>query len=192
MAGPGASEILVGIAAGVDMEYRCQPLSMCPAMRTSTLPPAGAAGGSTLSFQVTCRSPWASCPNSPQAKRNNPKIAGFMRKCGLVAILAGPPGLLSARALIARGQAADPDVAEAHGLGVVLQTQGFLGCVRSVLSDLPPDGGAQLLAMIVHQHAIKEHGEPGRLDELAVGEGGRALRAVLAVLLESLQDHTFA
>src|ERR1039457_2275428 len=161
------------------MEYRCQPLSMCPAMRTSTLPPAGAAGGSTLSFQVTClshwascpnsppagaaggstlsfqvtcRSPWASCPNSPQAKRNNPKIAGFMRKCGLVAILAGPPGLLSARALIARGQAADPDVAEAHGLGVVLQTQGFLGCVRSVLSDLPPDGGAQLLAMIVHQH----------------------------------------
>jgi len=42
------------IAAGVDMEYRCHPSSMCPAMRSSTLPPGGAAGGSTLSFQATC------------------------------------------------------------------------------------------------------------------------------------------
>src|ERR1039458_419591 len=181
IAGLGASLTLVGIAAGVDMEYRCQPSSMCPAMRTSTLPPAGAAGGSTLSFQVTCRSPWASCANSPLANRNSPKITGFMRKSGSVAILAGRPGLLLARARVAGGEAADPDVAEAHGLGVVLQTQGFLGCVRSVLSDLPPDGGAQLLPMIVHQHAIEEHGEIRRRDELAVREGGRLEQDVVDI-----------
>src|SRR5260370_39830796 len=84
MAGFGASGILVGIAAGVDMEYKCQPSSMRPAIRTSTLPPGGAAGGSTLSVEVTC---W-SCANSPQARKKSAKIAGLMRKVRSATILA--------------------------------------------------------------------------------------------------------
>src|ERR1035437_3294779 len=98
IAGLGASWNLVAIAAGVDMEYRCQPSSMCPAMRTSTLPPGGAAGGSTLSFQVTCWSPWATCATRPRARRRSPKIAGFMRKSGPVAILPGRHPLFDVRA----------------------------------------------------------------------------------------------
>ena len=43
-----------------------------------------------------------------------------------------------ARALLV--EPADPDIAEAHGLRVVLQAQRLFGGVRGVVAHLPPDG----------------------------------------------------
>ena len=78
------------------------------------------------------------------------------------------PSIKAVRALVVSGETADPDVAVADRLGVVLQAQRLLGGVRSVFGDLAPDGGAELLLVILHQHAVEEHGEIGGLDQLSI------------------------
>ena len=66
------------------------------------------------------------------------------------------------------GQVADPDIAEAYGVAVVLELDRAAIAMVLVRPPLEPGGLAEELLIILDENAVVEEGHAGRLGELAV------------------------
>src|SRR5260370_32466565 len=97
-------------------------------------------------------------------------MASVASRAGRTATLAAAQRSRSAalflRIIVVVREAADPDIAEANGIVVVLQHEGLFGRVGRVGSDLAIDHGAHGLLAIVHEDVVHEDGEIGWPGEL--------------------------